>query len=188
MLAILGGGKKRTQSRISRSGMPNGFFFSDGLLWYGDAGSKKTAVSRGFIVEPQELDNLDAAGKIDVSDRMCGVIASLGTEYTMQVKYLVCSDYDDVLKRYQKKTEEISSRWRHRWQIWNRTERYQRYREAMEAGRLRREILTVYFTRVVDTAPGFELSEGALAKHFGSLAKREALAFAEINGAELQAK
>jgi type IV secretion system protein TrbE len=188
MLGILGGGKKRTHSRISRSGMPNGFFFPDGLLWYGDAGSKKTAVSRGFIVEPLELDNLDAGAKIDVSERLCGLIASLGTEYTMQVKYLVCSDYSDALERYRRETEKIASPWRYRWQIWNRTERYQRYKEAMEAGRLRREILTVYFSRVVDTAPGFELSEGALAKHFEALGKREALAFAEINGAELQAK
>jgi len=99
MLGILGGGKKRTHSRISRSGMPNGFFFPDGLLWYGDAGSKKTAVSRGFIVEPLELDNLDASAKIDVSERLCGLIASLGTEYTMQVKYLVCMLWNAIAGR-----------------------------------------------------------------------------------------
>ena len=34
--------------------MPNGFFLND-LLWFGDGASRKTAISRGFMVEPGEI-------------------------------------------------------------------------------------------------------------------------------------
>jgi type IV secretion system protein TrbE len=178
-------GKGRAPSRLSRSGMPNGFFVGD-LLYFGDGGSKKTAVSRGFIVEPPELDILDGEAKIDVSERLRVLLATLGNEYTLQVKYLICSDYSDVLEAYRLGTEAIGDKYRYRWQIWNRTERYERYKEAMESGKLRREVLSLFFSRVIDSAPGFHLSEKALEEHFRGLATREALAFAEINGGVLQ--
>jgi type IV secretion system protein TrbE len=185
-IAFLTGSKaSKEHSKISRSGMPNGFFFDD-LLWYGDAGASKTAVSRGFIVEPPELTILDDDIKLDMTDRLRVLLATLGEEYQLQVKYLVCSDYAEVLEQYRRETEAIRDKWRYRWQIWSRTERYFRYKEAMEQGRLRREVLMLFFSRVIDTRPPFTLSEKALQEHFIRLARREKIAFDEVNGASLE--
>ena len=75
-------------TRISREGMPNGFFLHD-LLWFGDGGSEQTAVSRGFIVEPAEMDSMDEEAKSDLCDRLRYLLAALGEEYTLQCRYMV---------------------------------------------------------------------------------------------------
>src|SRR5215469_210669 len=185
-LSFLTGAKAAgTPSKISRFGMPNGFFF-DNLLWFGDAGSAKTAVSRGFIVEPPELDGLDDDSKVDISDRLRVLLATMGEEYQLQIKYLAYSDYSDVLERYQRDTDAIQDKWRYRWQVWSRTERHARYQEAMQQGKLRREVLMLFFSRVINSTPPFTLSESALHEHFTRLARRERIAFEEVNGAALQ--
>jgi hypothetical protein len=93
---------------------------------------------------------------------------------------LVCSDYSGVLDRYASDTLQIDQR--HRWQIWNRTERHARYRQAMEAGKLRRELLSVFFTRLLDSQPPFSLSDRALSEHFQRLSQREAQGFELVQG------
>jgi type IV secretion system protein TrbE len=170
-----------TETKVSRGGMPNGFFFSK-LLWFGDAGSRRTAVARGIIVEPGELGILDEETKTNISDRLRILIGQLGDEYTVQARYLVCRDYAEALERYRRETEAIKDKWRFRWQIWNRTERYERYRTAMEEGKLRREVLVLFFSRVIDTDVGFSLSETAMQKYYEGLARREADALDQIVG------
>jgi hypothetical protein len=172
-------------TRISREGMPNGFFLHD-LLWFGDGGSEQTAVSRGFIVDPGEMDSMDEEAKSDLSDRLRYLLAALGEECTLQCRYMVCSDYSEVLERYKSATEEIVDKRKHRWQVWNRTERHARYLEAMREGKLRREILLLFFTRVVDSEPRFSVSEDSLEEHFQRLANRESLGFSEVQGDLLQ--
>jgi type IV secretion system protein TrbE len=172
-------------TRISREGMPNGFFLND-LLWFGDGGSEQTAVSRGFIVEPAEMDSMDDEAKSDLSDRLRYLLAALGEEYTLQCRYMVCSDYSEVLDKYKSATESIADKRKHRWQVWNRTERHARYTEAMREGKLRREILVLFFTRVIDSCPRFSVSEDSLEEHFQRLAARESLGFAEVQGDLLQ--
>lgn len=76
-------------SRIRRDGMPNGFFFRD-LLWFGDSGSSSVAVSRGFQIVPGERNSLDDEAQDDVVSRLRVLLATLGTEYTLQAKFLVC--------------------------------------------------------------------------------------------------
>lgn len=172
-------------TRISRRGMPNGFTFSN-LIWYGDAGSKKVAVSRGAIIEPGEMGTLEEASLIDQTDRLRVLQATLDENYAIQYHFTVGSDCSDVLDPYQKDTDAIEDRWKYRWQIWNRTERHARYRQAMEEGRLRRETLVVLFTHVIDAEPEFSLSESGLAKHFEALARREAINFEQVNATALQ--
>jgi type IV secretion system protein TrbE len=172
-------------SRISREGMPNGFFLKN-LLWFGDSASEKTAVARGFIVVPGERDSLDDDAQMDVVDRLRVLLATLGAEYTLQVKLLICSDYSAELERYRLATDAITDRYRNRWQIWNRTERHSRYVEAMNEGKLRREILVVYFSKVIDSEPRFSVSESALEEHFNRIATSESLAFEQIQADALQ--
>ena len=92
-------GSVSQNTRIKREGMPNGFFLND-LLWFGDCSSEQTAVSRGFFVEPAEMNALDKEAKSDLLDRLRYLLAALGEEYTLQCRHMVCSDYSEVLERY----------------------------------------------------------------------------------------
>jgi len=170
---------------IGRDGMPNGFFLHK-LLWFGDGGSDQTAVARGFMICPAEMDSMDDDALDNLSDRLRYLVVALGTEYTLQVRYLVCSDYGDLLRSYRDGTDTITDRHKYRWQVWNRTERHARYFDAMNEGKLRREILVIFFTRVIDSAPTFSISQKSLAEHYERLAAREALGFAEVQGDLLQ--
>jgi type IV secretion system protein TrbE len=168
-------------TRIHRGGMPNGFLFRN-LIWFGDGRSRQAAVSRGFLVEPGELELMDERSAEDQADRLRMMLRSMGKDCSVQVRFTVGGDYSDVLGKYKAETDAIVNRWKHRWQIWNRTERCTRYTDAMNAGKLRRETLVIFFTRVIDSQPMFSLSESALEKYFDELAEREANSFAKIQG------
>ena len=173
--------RKEGGSRVSRESMPDPFFIND-LLWFGDANSERTAVARGFSIIPGERDGMDDDTQHDLIDRLRVLLAVLGNEYTIQGKLLVGSDYSDVLDQYDRDTDAIEDKHKNRWQLWNRKERHARYSEAMHAGKLRREILTVFFTRIVESAPAFTVSESSLYQHFQALAARESLAFEQVIG------
>jgi hypothetical protein len=102
---------------------------------------------RGFIVDPAEMDSMDEEAKSDLSDRLRYLLAALGEEYTLQCRYMVCSDYSEVLDNYKSATEGIADKRKHRWQVWNRTERHTRYLEAMREGPLSGTIRRSLFRR-----------------------------------------
>jgi type IV secretion system protein TrbE len=172
-------------TRISRAGMPNGFFFND-LLWFGDSESKEVAVARGFIIEPGELDVLDGGLKADLSSRLQTLLGTLGDGYTAQARFLAGCDYSDVLGGYERDTKAISDPVRAKWQVYARTERHKRHLETMQAGKLRRDAFTLFFCRVIEGPPAFSLSGKALREHFSGLARREAASFEEVQGTALR--
>jgi hypothetical protein len=60
-----------------------------------------------------------------------------------------------------------------------RAERYERYKAAMEEGRLRRERLTLFFTRVIDTKVPVA-GHRAVAEYFDALSRKESLALCDF--------
>ena len=60
--------------------MPNGFFLND-LLWFGDGATKKTAVSRGFMIEPGEMTAFSVGQLNDLHERLRVLLGMLGQEY-----------------------------------------------------------------------------------------------------------
>ena len=60
-----------------------------------------------------------------------------------------------------------------------RAERYERYKAAMEEGRLRRERLTLFFTRIIDTKVPVA-GHPAVAEYFDALSRKESLALCEF--------
>ena len=68
LVSVVSGKGKNPISRISRVGMPNGFFLND-LLWFGDGASRKTAISRGFMVEPGEISAFSVTQLNDLPTR-----------------------------------------------------------------------------------------------------------------------
>ena len=78
-------------TRISRIGMPNGFFLND-LLWFGDGATKRTAVSRGFMIEPGEMTAFSVRQLNDLHERLRVLLGMLGQEYQLQVQWSIDSD------------------------------------------------------------------------------------------------
>ena len=72
-------------SRISRVGMPNGFFLND-LLWFGDGASRKTAISRGFMVEPGEISAFSVTQLNDLHERLRILLGILLVELTLNLR------------------------------------------------------------------------------------------------------
>jgi len=167
-------------TRVSRVGMPNGFFLND-LLWFGDGASKRTAISRGFVVEPSEISAFSIAQLNDLHERLRILLGILGEEYTLQIQWSIDSDYRHELETYHRETLGLRRRdpVYGQFGVLIRAERYERYKAAMEAGRLRRERLTLFFSRIIDTRVPVA-GDRAVIEYFDSLSKKESLAMADF--------
>jgi hypothetical protein len=171
---------KDQASRISRAGMPNGFLLND-LIWFGDGGSRKTAISRGFTIEPGEINAFSVNQLNELHERLRILLGILGEEYSLQIQWSIDSDYRHELEEYHRETLDIR---RHdpvhgQFGVLIRAERYERYKQAMEEGRLRRERLTLFFTRVIDTKVPVA-GDLAVAEYFDALSRKESLALMEF--------
>jgi len=167
-------------SSISRLGMPNGFFLRD-LLWFGDGGARQTTISRAFMIEPGEINAYSIGQLNDLHERLRILLGILGEEYTLQIQWSIDSDYRQELERYRRETLELRRRdpVHGQFGVLVRAERYERYRVAMEEGRLRRERLTIFFSRTVETrAP--VARQSVVAEYFETLAKKESLSLLEF--------
>jgi hypothetical protein len=136
-------------SRINRANMPNGFFFG-GLLWHGDEASRKTIVSKGFLLEPEDISD---AGDDYLNALWDGQRRFLRAtqDYQIQFQYTTDSDYSDELDRYDRRTAELRDHPHAKWNRRVRVERSTRYRLKQAAGLLRREKLALFVTREIET-------------------------------------
>ncbi|MEY2614708.1 MAG: type secretion system protein TrbE, partial [Verrucomicrobiota bacterium] len=173
-------GRGGPTSRFSRAGMPNGFFLND-LLWFGDGAAKKTAISRGFMVEPGEISAFSVRQLNDLHERLRILLGILGEEFALQVQWSIDSDYRHELETYHRETLNLRRQdpVHGQFGVLIRAERYERYKAAMEEGRLRRERLTLFFTRIIDTkvpVAGYP----AVAAYFDTLSRKESLALCDF--------
>ena len=180
ILSLVSGKGLGPASRISRVGMPNGFFLND-LLWFGDGGSKKTAISRGFMVEPGEISAFSVTQLNDLHERLRILLGILGEEYALQVQWSIDSDYRHELERYHRETLDLRRQdpIHGQFGVLIRAERYERYKAAMEEGRLRRERLTLFFTRIIDTKVPVA-GHRAIAEYFDALSRKESMSLCEF--------
>ena len=182
---ITGGGKEGIPgSRINRSEMPNGFLFNN-LIWFGDGGSAKTPISCGFIVEPGEQMGLSNSQLNVLHEKLRMLLGFLGQEYTVQIQWGIDSDYRYELQKYHADTLKLRREdpFFGRFGVLVRAERYERYDRAMTEGRLRRERLYVYFSRILDTRPKTPLRD--LGEYYFALAERESQSLAEFGSQAL---
>jgi type IV secretion system protein TrbE len=180
ILSVASGKGPGPASRISRVGMPNGFFLND-LLWFGDGGSKKSAISRGFMIEPGEISAFSVTQLNDLHERLRILLGVLGEEYALQVQWSIDSDYRHELEAYHRETLNLRRQdpIHGQFGVLIRAERYERYKAAMEEGRLRRERLTLFFTRIIDTKVPVAGNQ-AVAEYFDALSRKESLALCEF--------
>ena len=106
---LASGGKGRRSSRVSRLGMPNGFFINN-LIWFGDGVSRKTAISRGFTVEPGEINAFSVRQLNALHEKLRIMLGMLGQEYHLQVQWSIDSDYRQELEQYHQETLELLRR------------------------------------------------------------------------------
>jgi hypothetical protein len=180
LVSIISGKGLEPTSRITRAGMPNGFFLND-LLWFGDGGSKKTAISRGFIVEPGEISAFSVTQLNDLHERLRILLGILGEEYALQVQWSIDSDYRHELGAYHRETLNLRRQdpIHGQFGVLIRAERYERYKTAMEEGRLRRERLNLFFTRIIDTKV-LVAGSSVIAEYFNALSRKESQALCEF--------
>jgi hypothetical protein len=180
LVSVVSGKGKHPISRISRVGMPNGFFMND-LLWFGDGASRKTAISRGFMVEPGEISAFSVTQLNDLHERLRILLGILGEEFALQVQWSIDSDYRHELEAYHRETLSLRRRdpVHGQFGVLIRAERYERYKAAMEEGRLRRERLNLFFTRIIDTKVPLA-GYTAVAEYFEALSRKESLALCEF--------
>jgi type IV secretion system protein TrbE len=176
----LNGRRAAPLSRVRRTGMPNGFFLHD-LVWFGDGASRRTAISRGFRIEPGEVNAFSVAQLNDLHERLRVLLGVLGEEYSFQFQWSIDSDYRYELDRYHEETLSIRRKdpVHGQFAVLVRAERYERYKAAMEEGRLRRERLTLFLTRVIETRAPFG-SARAVVEYFETLARKESLALLDF--------
>jgi hypothetical protein len=131
-LVGLAAGKGRGRvSNISRLSMPNGFFLRD-LLWFGDGGARQTTISRGFMIEPGEINAYSIGQLNDLHERLRILLGILGQEYTLQIQWSIDSDYRQELERYHRETLELRRRdpGHGQFGVLVRAERYERFHSA----------------------------------------------------------
>src|SRR6202162_2912549 len=173
ILSLASGKGLGPASRVSRVGMPNGFFLND-LLWFGDGGSKRTAISRGFMVEPGEISAFSVRQLNDLHERLRILLGILGEEFALQVQWSTDSDYRHELEAYHRESLNLRRQdpVHGQFGVLIRAERYERYKNAMEEGRLRRERLALFFTRIIDTKVPIA-GYPAVANYFEALSRKE---------------
>ena len=178
--SLFTGQKSARPSRVSRVGMPNGFFLND-LIWFGDGSSKKTAISRGFMVEPGEISAFSVTQLNDLHERLRILLGILGEEFALQIQWTIDNDYRQELEQYHRETLNLRRQdpLHGQFGVLIRAERYERYKTAMEEGRLRRERLALFFARVIETKVPVT-GEGAGAQYFEALSRKESRALCEF--------
>jgi hypothetical protein len=109
------------------------------------------------------------------------LLGILGEEFALQVQWSIDSDYHHELEAYHRETLNLRRQdpVYGQFGVLIRAERYERYRNAMEEGRLRRERLTLFFTRIIDTKVPVA-GHRAVAEYFNALSRKESLALCEF--------
>ena len=126
---------------------PNGYFIRDLIVFNGL--SQGGYVSKGFILQPPDLTNVQISELNSFQDQICLLLASLGDNQRLQVQFFCDSDYRAELLRYQQGTEAMTNAWTKR----SRNERFARYWRKMEERQLRRQRLIIYISRKIESSP-----------------------------------
>ena len=154
---------------------PNGYFIRDLIVFNGL--SQGGYVSKGFILQPPDLTNVQISELNSFQDQICLLLASLGDNQRLQVQFFCDSDYRAELLRYQQGTEAMTNAWTKR----SRNERFARYWRKMEERQLRRQRLIIYISRKIESSPKGIHSEKLLAKYYDTFLEQLQTEFAQVH-------
>jgi hypothetical protein len=150
---------------------PNGWFCNGLLVW--NSISKGGYTSKGFIFEVPAQSQASSAVRNSLYASIRRFLHTLDEQTRVQFYWSVDSDYRTELTAYQAKTSQTTSEWARV----VRTERFNRYFQAMVDGRLRRERLVVYLSRPIMVDPPATLSGAKLLRHYEQVLTEESEAY-----------
>ena len=156
--------------RFSQSA-PNGWFCNDLIVW--NSIGKGGFTSKGYTFDVPAQSQASPAVRNSLYAAIRRFLHTLDEQTRAQFCWSVDSDYKAELTAYHQKTAETGNEWsRH-----VRTERYNRYFQAMVEGRLRRERLIVYISRPITIDPPATLSGKKLSDHYEQVLAEESQAY-----------
>ena len=126
--------------------------FIDGYISHGQilfGADKCTHVAKGYALNMPALENASQEQLDQIQEELRPMLRSLGGIDRLQFHWSTASDYSEELLAYYGETCSTNPG---KWPKRQRNERFTRYWEAMERGRLRRDRLHVYLTRPIDIA------------------------------------
>lgn len=152
---------------------PNGWFCDDMIVW--NELDRRGAVSKGFSFEVPDLRHASekALDAFYESDRQ--FLHSLNESNRVQIRWSVDSNYRDDLLAYKEVTDTRCQP--DSWAAINRNERFNRYWQEMQAGRLRRENLAVFFSNRIAVNPAPSMKSAALRAHYQRVIEQHQQAF-----------
>lgn len=151
---------------------PDGWIFSDIMIW--NELDTRGFAAKGCIVEIPDFRQAADVLLTALHDALRGFLRFLDEAVRAQFRWSVDSDYLLELQHYQSDTERLSQT---RWSFQARTERFQRYYRAMEAGLLRRERLVIFLSRRIPTDPPKGASCEDLINHSEQIGRQISLGF-----------
>lgn len=128
---------------IRQQFLPDGYFLGDVVFW-GSATGPTAVFSRAFRLAVPDLATLGTAARNEWHHGWQAFLGGLAPDFALQLQFSPSSDYRAELDRYERAFPDGSAG---RWSQLVRQQRLDTLREAMQAGELRREELTLWIGR-----------------------------------------
>ena len=150
---------------------PNGWICDGLVVW--NSIRKGGYTAKGFMFDVPAQSQASPAVRNSLNAAIRRFLHTLDEHTRAQLCWSVDSDYKDALAAYHHTTGSIGNEWsRH-----VRTERYNRYFQAMLDGKLRRERLVLYISRPITVDPPATLSGDRLITHYEQVLAEENQAY-----------
>jgi hypothetical protein len=159
-----GRGCRSVSSRGTRFTMkaPNGWISHDLLIW--NELDTRGFVSKGFVLEIPDLRHGSDRALGDFYESVRQFLHTLEESTRVQLRWSVGSDYRQELLSYKRITDEQCDP--NSWTAITRNERFTRYWQAMQSGRLRREKLVLFLSKRISTNPPVSANKQLFADHY----------------------
>jgi hypothetical protein len=141
---------------------PNGWFTENLIVW--NDLDKRGFVSKGFVLDVPDLRHASEHALDHFYESVRQFLHSLDESTRAQIRWSVDSNYRDELLAYEAITArecEPDS-----WTSITRNERFNRYWQAMQNGKLRREKLVLFLSKPITTNPPAGASQQLLQQHY----------------------
>jgi hypothetical protein len=141
---------------------PNGWISHDLLIW--NELDKRGFVAKGFVLEVPDLRHASSGALDSFYESVRQFLRTLQESTRAQFRWSVDSNYRKELLSYKATTDERCEP--DSWSAIARNERFNRYWQAMQSGKLRREKLVLFLSKRIDANPPVTTNKTAVADHY----------------------
>ncbi len=141
---------------------PNGWISHDLFIW--NELDRRGFVSKGFVLEIPDLRHGSERALNSFYESVHQFLHTLEESTSAPFRWSADSDYREELLSYKAITDERSQP--DSWAAITRNERFNRYWQAMQSGRLRREKLVLFLSKRITANPPASADKQRLADHY----------------------